>query len=464
MKKQIAIIGGGISGLSALHFIRQRLGDDCGVILYERDNRLGGTIGTDRINGFVSDWGPNGFLDKVPLTLRMVSELGADRLLDPADSISGRRFIFRDGRLHEISPSPVRFLRSPLLSVAGRLRIMREPFVRKSRVLDDETIFDFAARRIGREAAETLIVPTVSGIFGGDARELSLKSCFPVMREMEDEYGSLFRALMARKKAKKAQNESGGPAGPAGRLTSFKNGLNTLVEIFAQTYRDYVVTGYPVRRLKKYEDTYRIVGPGGEERPFDAVVVAAPSFAAAEMVADLDDSLACLLDEIPYASITVVSLGFRRQDVGRDLDGFGFLIPRDEGVRILGSIWTSSIFSDRAPEGMVQMRTMIGGATDPDAAGLSDGELLDIVTHELKPIIDLRGSPAHMRIFRYDRGIPQFIVGHPARMERMDKILENHPGLYFTGNAYEGVGLNDCVLRSDKVVRKLADYLGPGLT
>ncbi len=188
------------------------------------------------------------------------------------------------------------------------------------------------------------------------------------------------------------------------------------------------------------------------------------TFAASGMVSDIDADLACVLDEIPYASIAVVSLGFRRQDVGHDLDGFGFLIPRSEGIRILGSIWTSSIFSNRAPEGMVQMRTMIGGATDPDAVTLSDGELLDTVTRELSPIVDLKDSPAHMRIFKYERGIPQFVVGHPARMERLEHILLGYPGLYFTGNAYEGVGLNDCVVRSDKVVRSLADYLGLGRT
>lgn len=466
MNAQVAIIGGGISGLSALHFVRLRFGDACRVILYERESRLGGTIGTDRSDGFVSDWGPNGFLDKVPLTLRMISELGADHLLDPADSKSGKRFIYRGGRLHEISPSPIAFLRSPVLSIGGRLRLLREPLVRTPRADDDESVFDFAARRIGREAAETLIIPMVSGIFGGDARELSLKSCFPIMREMEDKHGSLFRALLARKRESghTVDDMSAGPAGPGGRLTSFRNGLNTLVEVFADTYHDDIRTGYVVNRIEKSDRQYRIINDAGESESADAVICAAPAFAAAGLVADLDRSLASLLNEIPYASIAVVSLGFRRQDVGHDLNGFGFLIPRNQGIRILGSIWTSSIFSERSPEGMVQMRTMVGGATDPGAAALSDSELLEIVTGELTPIVRLGGAPAYMRIFRYDRGIPQFVIGHPARLERMERILQDYPGLYFTGNAYEGVGLNDCVLRSEKIVGRLADYLGSGLT
>lgn len=458
--KRIAIIGGGISGLSALHFIRTRYGDACRAVLYERDSRLGGTIGTDRINGFISDWGPNGFLDKVPLTLQMIHELGADDRLDPSKSASGKRFIYHNRRLHEISPSPVAFLRSPLLSLKGRLRVIREPFVKTQRADDDESVFDFAVRRIGREAAETLIVPMVSGIFGGDAHELSLKSCFPIMREMEDEYGSLFKALIGRRKAaRKSGGESGGPAGPGGRLTSFKNGLHSLIEIFAERYRDDIVTERPIRRIVKDGAAFRLVGEDGWTESCDGVICAAPTYAAASMVDELDADLADLLDEFPYASIAVVSLGFAREAVGCDLDGFGFLIPRREGVRILGSIWTSSIFTGRAPDGTVLMRTMIGGATDPDAAALSDGALLDIVSAELKPIVDIKDAPAYVRIYKYRQGIPQFVVGHPERMRRMDDILKNHPGLYFTGNTYQGVGLNDCVLRSDKVARDLAAHL-----
>jgi len=455
--KRIAIIGGGISGLSALHFVQTRHGDTCRAVLYEQGSRLGGTIGTDRINGFVSDWGPNGFLDKVPLTLQMIRELGAADRLDPSKSASGKRFIYRNRKLHEISPSPAAFLRSPLLSLKGRMRVVREPLVKTPRADNDESVFDFAVRRIGREAAETLIVPMVSGIFGGDAHELSLKSCFPTMRDMEDQYGSLFKALIKRRKAaKQAGGDSGGPAGPGGRLTSFKNGLHTLIEVFADKYSDAIITNHPIRHIARENAKYRLGGEDGESEPFDAVICAAPTYAAAAMVGGLDTELAGVLDEIPYASIAVVSLGFKREAIGGDLDGFGFLIPRREGVRILGSIWTSSIFTGRAPDGMVLMRTMIGGATDPEAATLSDGALLDIVSAELKPIVDIKDAPAYVRIYKYDRGIPQFVVGHPARMERMDGILKNHPGLYFTGNAYQGVGLNDCVLRSDKVVRQMA--------
>ena len=459
--KRIAIIGGGISGLSALHFLKVRFGDACEVVLFEREGRLGGTIGVDRAGGFVSDWGPNGFLDRVPLTLQMVHELGADDRLFPARSASGKRFIYRHGRLNEISPSPPAFLRSPLLSLKGRLRLVGEPFIRKRRGDEDESIFDFAVRRIGREAAETLIDPMVSGIFGGDARALSLQACFPIMREMEDKHGSLVRALIARKRAaaKAGREKSPGPAGPGGHLTSFANGLFTLIEVFEATYRQHVVTGVEIEKIVKTESGYLLVNTSGDTGQYDAIICAAPAYAASSITTDLDGALSCLLADIPYAPIAVVCLGYRRQDVGHDLDGFGFLVPRSESKRILGSIWTSSIFPDQAPEGMVQLRTMIGGATDPPAAGLADDAMLDIVTTDLRPIVGVTGSPTYIRIFKYDRGIPQFVIGHPQRMKRLDDLLRSHPGLYFTGNAYRGVGLNDCVVRSEQVVSQAADYL-----
>jgi oxygen-dependent protoporphyrinogen oxidase len=306
-----------------------------------------------------------------------------------------------------------------------------------------------------------MIDPMVSGIFGGDARKLSLRACFPIMREMEQEHGSLVKAMIAKKKARKKSGEkSAGPAGPAGRLTSFNNGLYTLIEVFADKYAEAITTGCPIVEITRAENGYRVVREGGSAVEFDAVICATPAFSAAEMVSKMDQSLSHLLESIPYASIAVVCLGYRRQDVGHDLDGFGFLIPRGEGKRILGSIWSSSIFSDRSPEGMVQLRTMIGGATDPEAAELSDGELLDIVTEDLKPVLSIAGGPAYVRIFKYIRGIPQFVIGHPARMEQMKNLLRGHPGLYFTGNAYDGVGLNDCVIRSERVVNEMATHLG----
>lgn len=459
--KKAAIIGGGISGLAALHFLVSRHGDDIEAVLLEKENRLGGTIGTDRIDGYVSEWGPNGFLDRVPLTLRFVDELGIGDKLAPAESNSGRRFIYAHGRLNEVSASPTKFMTSPLLSVGGRLRLAMEPFIRQKRDWEnEESVFAFAARRIGPEAARTLIDPMVSGIFGGDARQLSLASCFPIMVQMEKEYGSLVRALIARmRQAKRTGGTKAGPAGPSGRLTSFAGGLQTLIDTLGIRYAAQIRSGHDVTRIVRVDDGYAVTCANGYSERFDAVICSAPAYAAAEMAVDLDLKLAHTLQQIPYASIAVVCLGYKREQVGHDLDGFGFIIPRFEQKRILGTIWSSSIFVGQAPSGAVQMRTMVGGATDPQAAMLSDERLLEIVTADLRPMLDIAGTPTYVRIFKFKRGIPQFVLGHPARLAALGDRLDRLPGLYFTGNAYDGVGLNDCVVRSDKAVTAAAAYL-----
>jgi len=260
--KKVAIIGGGISGLAALHFFISRHASDIEAVLLEKDNRLGGTIGTDRIDGYVSEWGPNGFLDRVPLTLQLVEELGIGHLLAPAESNSGKRFIYAHGRLNEISASPVKFMTSPLLSTAGRLRLAMEPFIRQKRDWEvEESVFDFAARRIGPEAARTLIDPMVSGIFGGDARQLSLASCFPIMVQMEKEHGSLVRAMIARMRQAKRQGKTGaGPAGPSGHLTSFSGGLQTLIDTLHTRYASRIRLDHEVTRIVRTDG--RRSGPG----------------------------------------------------------------------------------------------------------------------------------------------------------------------------------------------------------
>ncbi|MCK4461680.1 MAG: protoporphyrinogen oxidase, partial [candidate division Zixibacteria bacterium] len=216
----VVIVGGGISGLSALHFLRQ-LKPQLSVRLFEADNRLGGTIGTDHVDGYSFDWGPNGFLDREPLTLRLVDELGLSDQLERAGANASNRFILRKGHLRKAPISPPAFLLSDILSVTGRLRVLMEPFASGPPVDVDESIYDFARRRIGRQAADYLVQPMVSGIYGGRAERLSLKSCFPIMHEMESKYGSLFRAMIAKAREAKAKGgKAGGPGGPGGWLTS----------------------------------------------------------------------------------------------------------------------------------------------------------------------------------------------------------------------------------------------------
>lgn len=455
------IAGGGISGLTVAHAsgLAQRPGM---LEIWEATDRLGGTIGTDRVDGYSVDWGPNGFLDREPLTLQLVDELGLRDRLEPANSKSENRFIMKQGRLHPVPLSAAKILSTGLLTPLEKARLFCEPFIPGRRDDGDESVFDFAARRIGRAAAEMFIDPMVSGVYGGLARQLSLPACFPKMRSMELRYGGLVKALIAlqlqkRRAARTAQpqRKSGGPAGPAGRLTSFATGLALLIETLAEELHAVIRTNRRVARITRNDNAWIVTDENGTTVEARNVVIACPTFAAAPMFRDFDRNLSLALDSIPYAAIVVVATGHRREDIRHPLDGFGFLIPRNQGLRTLGSIWTSSIFAERAPEGYVQFRSMLGGAGDAAVLELSDEQLWDTLRHEIDPLVGIRKDPAFIRIYRWDRGIPQFTMGHRERCARLEQLASQHPGLYLIGNAYHGISLNDCVKMGYGIGRQL---------
>jgi protoporphyrinogen/coproporphyrinogen III oxidase len=459
---EVLIIGGGISGLTTA-FASGLIDKPGSLELWECTDRLGGTIGTDRVNGYSVDWGPNGFLDREPLTLRLADELGLKDMLEPANSQSEKRFIVKHGKLHPVPFSPAKMLSTGLLRPLEKARVFCEPFIPARRDDADESVFDFAARRIGRAAAETFVGPMVSGVYGGVAQELSLPACFPIMREMEVKYGGLVKALIKRQLEKRrskdsgsgTQKKSGGPAGPAGHLTSFKGGVDLIVQKLENRLQSAVRKNRRISWIRRTDEGWEIADQTGLKAQAREVIIACPTYAAAEFIRGFDRELADAFASIPYAPIIVVATGHKREDIVHPLDGFGFLIPRTQGLRTLGSIWTSSIFSNRAPDGFVQFRSMLGGAGDPAVMGLSDEQLWDTLRRELSPLIGIKNDPAFMRIYRWEQGIPQFKLGHRERRARIEQRVSSHPGLYIAGNAYYGVGLNDCVKMAYRVAQQI---------
>jgi oxygen-dependent protoporphyrinogen oxidase len=385
--------------------------------------------------------------------------------LEPANPKSEKRFIVKNGKLHPVPFSPVKIITTGLLGPLEKARIFCEPFIPRRRDDGDESVFDFAARRIGRGAAVTFVDPMVSGVHGGLARELSLPSCFPIMREMETRYGGLVKALIARqlekRRARKAagapKKKSGSPAGPGGHLTSFRSGLDVIVQRLEERMQPIFRKNRQVTRIRRNETGWEATDQTGLTVQARNIVVACPTYGAASLVRDFDAELSAAFAAIPYAPIIVVATGHKKEDIRNLLDGFGFLIPRNQGLRTLGSIWTSSIFSERAPEGFVQFRSMLGGDGDHSVLELSDGELWDTIRKELDPLIGIRNDPAFIRIFRWEYGIPQFKLGHRERRARIEKLAARHPGLHVAGNAYYGVGLNDCVKMAYRVARQISE-------
>jgi len=428
---RIAVVGAGVAGLVNA-FELSEAGHE--VTIFERADRAGGNIRTEREDGYTVEWGPNGWLDNVPETPALVSRLGMEERVLVSSDAARIRFIFRKGHgLVRLPEKPPSFFTSPLLSPLGRARVLLEPLAR-SRPRHDESVRSFAARRIGPEAADVLVQAMVSGVYAGDAGSLSLRSTFPKMYEMERAHGGLLRALIARRKA----GSGGGPAGPGGTLTSFRGGMTDLVEgLLARLGGN--LRG-PVETVERSDRGYRL---SGSDREFAAVILASPAWQAARILRPLSPPASAALAGIPGSPVTVVATAYDEAEIGGPPAGFGFLAPRGQGLGILGCLWTSSIYPGaRAPEGRVLLRTMVGGALDPDAADLADSGLLDLVARDLRVSMGLTADPVRHWIFRHPRGIPQYVKGHGARLAAAGRALRAHPGIGLAGNSYRGISVN----------------------
>ncbi len=453
---RVTIVGGGISGLSVAYLLKSTE-PSIEIILLEASSRLGGKIWTDQRDGFLCESGVNGFLDNKPKTLEFISKLGL-QVLRSSDA-ARRRFIYLAGRLHPLPESPGAFLTSGLLSPCGKGRLLAEVLIPKG-TKDDESLAEFAVRRLGREAYENLIEPMAIGIFAGNAEELSLRSCFPRIYQLERQYGSLFRALVKLQKQAKKSGRTVGP-GPGGVLTSFHQGMQTVVSRLKHHLQNSIITGKRVITVEQVRDgTYRVFTEDGQEIETDALVVACPAYETAEILKTLVPSLAEDLKGVPYPPVSVVCLGYRLEDIPGGLNGFGFLVPSKEKRNVLGVLWDSSIFEGRAPEGYALLRTMVGGARNPSVALKDDDALLKVVLEELYQTMGLDAEPEMVAIYRHERAIPQYRVGHWRLRQEADRVSSALNGLYLTGNAYRGVGFNDCIESAYFIANRFAEDFG----
>jgi oxygen-dependent protoporphyrinogen oxidase len=447
---RLVIIGGGISGLSLAYLLLEHK-PSLDILILESEKKAGGKIWTDKVDGFLCEWGVNGFLDNRPKTLELVSKLSLSPLR--SNDNARRRYIFSSEKLNLLPESPPAFLTSNLLSISGRLRVIYEMFVPKWKG-GDETLAHFATRRLGREAYEKLIDPMASGIFAGDPEKMSLKSCFAKVYNLEQKYGSLIRGMIKlQKEAKKTGNKVG--AGPGGTLTSFYDGMESFIGALTSFLGKRLRTGSEVVSIERRDNNYMLFLSDGTTIETEAVVCATPAFATSAMVKDMDRNLSALLHEIFYPSISVVCLGYRREKIRHTLMGFGFLIPFKEGRKILGTLWDSSIFPNRAPEGYVLLRTMLGGARRSDLALEQEEKLITLVMDELRDIMGVTAQPDFAKVYTHRKGIPQYFLGHEQQTEQIAGICRNYKGFYVTGNAYGGIGVNDCIENSSKLAERI---------
>jgi oxygen-dependent protoporphyrinogen oxidase len=443
---RITIIGGGISGLTLGFALLQRQ-PDLDLKVFEAENREGGKIRTVKTEGFLCEASVNGFLNNKPETLELSSKLSLNPL--KSNDNSRKRYILTGNQLQLIPDNPKTFFTSKFLSISGRLRVIFELFMPKGDA-DDESLESFALRRVGREFFEKLLDPMASGIYAGDPSKMSIRSCFSKVFDIERKYGSLIKGFIAiSKEAKKAS------AGPSGILHSFSNGMISLIDALKNGLSERIVTGKEASSIEKRADFYEIFFHDGTVHESDIVVCAVPAHNAAGMFSEVDKTIAGILETIPYPPVTVVAIGLPINKIGADMDSFGFLIPAKERRNILGTLFDSSIFPDRAPHGKALLRTFVGGARKPDLALLDDEKLINMVIRELSDILKITADPVFVRIFRWQKAIPQYLIGHHEKLKKLDEQLQKHKGLYLTGNAYRGVSVNDCIANNLALAEKI---------
>jgi oxygen-dependent protoporphyrinogen oxidase len=454
---RIAIVGGGITGLATGAWLEHDHGIDDYVIL-EASSRAGGKIRSELESGFTLEWGPQGFLDNAPDTLELASTQGLNDMLVRADEAAADRFILRQGKLRRVETSPPAFMLSSVLPLSGRLRLLGEPFA-SPHPGHDETVFEFASRRIGRQAAEILVDAMVTGVFAGDSRKLSLSATFPKMAAMESEHGSLTRALFAKmREAKKTGSRSAGPAGPGGTLTTFSGGMVRLTDRLAESAGNRLLLKRPLQTLER-EGPAHILNTENGVIEAEAILLALPAERAARLMMRLAPEAVAPLAATPTAPIAVVMLGYNDKNAfGRPVSGFGFLVPRGEDASLLGTLYCHDIFPGQSPDGWLFLRAMVGGARSPEAVGLDDDALTSRVRASLARVFSADPEPDRVWIVRWEQGISQYTVGHLDRVAAAEAAART-AGIELAGSPYRGVSVNDCIKQARAAAARLAKRL-----
>jgi len=468
--KRIAIIGGGISGLSAAFVLQQQKsrGAPLEYVLFESSPRFGGVIHTEQVDGCVVEAGPDSFLTEKPWAADLCRELGlADQLIGSRDAerrtyilLKGNLVPLPDGLMFMVPTKLLPVFTSPLFSWRTKLRTVREWFYRPGRSRCDSTVAEFVERHYGREMVDRVAHPLLAGVYGGSADELSVKSVMPRFLEMEARYGSLGRGMVASRRKLTELRSAGQPGAAVPTLfTSVKNGMQQMVDaLLARIPRTAQRLNARIEAVTPESGKWLVVGAGRRTEEFDAVVMATPAYVAAELISSANEELQDELNAIRYSSSVTVILGYDQKTRVALPSGFGFLVPRSENRRILAATFVHNKFSHRAPEDRSLVRCFLGGTRDEGILQNSEDEVQVIVRRELEQILGIRAEPLFVRIYKWKKAMAQYDVGHGARVKRIRELLGGMQGLALAGNAYGGIGVPDCVCSGSEAVNKvLAD-------
>lgn len=446
------VTGGGISGLICAQRLKQR-GQD--VLLLEESERAGGVIGTIRQDHFQFELGPQSFLSN-PTLLELISSLGLDGELLRADS-KAPRYVLLDGALRKAPLGPLDLMGTSLLSFGTKLRLLSELWRRSRPPEEDESVAAFVRRKFGEDLLENLVGPLVSGIHAGDPERLSLRSAFPVVHQWEAEHGSVLRGAMRSRPPKDT---------PRPGLCSFREGMEALVRRLADALGDALSTGTRVEHIKRGKanghsgfDVQVSRRGRAETLNADALVLATPTQAGAALAGQVSETFRELLGRIEYAPVAVVGAGYRREQVGHPVEGFGFLAPRKEKLNVLGTVWSSSLFPGRAPEGMVSMTSFAGGAANTGLMEWSDAQIAGAADREVAQVLRIRGAPVTRMVQRWTRALPQYNLGHGRIVAALEQELRRFPGFFLAGNYLSGASVASCADQAVKTAQAVQMFL-----
>ena len=451
--KRIAIIGGGISGLSAAFELEEqrRAGVPLEYVLYESSQNLGGVLRTEHVDGCIVEAGPDSFLTEKPWAAELCRQIGLGDQLIGSNDAERKTYILLKNCL-VVLPDGLMFI----FSARMKLRMAREWFHPPHKADSDETVAALVERHYGVEMVEHIADPLLSGVYGGEAAQLSVRAVLPRFAEMESKYGSLGRAMLAARKKMTLASQGAKPP----LFTSLRDGMQQMVDaLLTRLSPDALLKNTVVQAVQPQENGWT-VSAGLQSDHFDAVIVATPAPAASELLHIASAELASELASIQYSSSVTVALGYDRKVRESLPSGFGFLVPRSEGKRMMAATFVHNKFPHRAPEDRALVRCFLGGVRDEQVLDLPEDEILRVVREELRSILSLTAEPLFTRVHKWKGAMAQYSVGHLERLERIERLRQQLPGLALAGNGYRGVGVPDCVRSGRDAAKNMLAALG----